>query len=341
MSQPKRSGMVSLGGVALLVWSLWLAGMVFGTRWDLFATGWFMSVTMAFGSFIAGATSEGGGAVAFPVMTLLFGIAPSVARDFSLMIQSVGMTAATVTILYTGIQVEHRSLLWSGLGGALGMIFGLEFIAGKLPPAFAKMLFTSTWLAFAFALYMINRYHAREVHLSIRNFRSRTALVLFGTGVAGGVISSITGSGLDITTFALLVLRLGISEKVATPTSVILMACNAVIGFAWKGFAGGGMAPEAWSYWWVCVPVVVVGAPLGAWFIRERSRHFVSGILYTSILVQFVSALVIIPMTVPLAAFSVAVLSAGILFFRWMANQGVRRMEWFAQADSVSEQPAP
>jgi uncharacterized membrane protein YfcA len=41
-----------------------------------------MSVTMAFGSFIAGATSEGGGAVAFPVMTLLFNIAPSIARDF-------------------------------------------------------------------------------------------------------------------------------------------------------------------------------------------------------------------------------------------------------------------
>jgi uncharacterized membrane protein YfcA len=341
MSQAKRSGMVSLLGVAFLVWALWLLGMVLGSRWDLFATGWFMSVTMAFGSFIAGATSEGGGAVAFPVMTLLFGIAPSVARDFSLMIQSVGMTAATLTILYTGIQIEHRSLLWAGLGGAVGMIFGLEFIAGKLPPAFAKMLFTSTWLAFAFALYMINRYHDREVHLSIRKFRTRTALVLFGTGVVGGVISSITGSGLDITTFALLVLRLGISEKVATPTSVILMACNAVVGFAWKGLAGGGMAPEAWSYWWVCVPVVVVGAPLGAWFIRERSRHFVSGILYTSILAQFASALVIIPMTPPLVAFSVAVLVSGVLFFRWMANQGVRRMEWFAEVDAVSDQPAP
>jgi uncharacterized membrane protein YfcA len=341
VSQARRSTATSIGGVALLVWSLWLAGMVFGARWDLFATGWFMSVTMAVGSFVAGATSEGGGAVAFPVMTLLFGIAPAVARDFSLMIQSVGMTSATATILYTGIRIEHRSLLWAGLGGAVGMIFGLEFIAGRLPPAFAKMLFTSTWLAFAFALYMINRYHDREVHLSIRNFRARTGLVLFGTGVVGGVISSITGSGLDITTFALLVLRLGISEKVATPTSVILMACNAVVGFAWQGLVGGGMAPEAWSYWWVCVPVVVIGAPFGAWFIRDRSRHFVSAILYASILVQFVGALVIVPMTAPLAVFSVTVLSAGVLFFRWMANQGVRRMEWFAHADAAGEPGSP
>ena len=35
-------------------------------------------------------TSEGGGAVAFPVMTLALNIPPPVARDFSLMIQSCG-----------------------------------------------------------------------------------------------------------------------------------------------------------------------------------------------------------------------------------------------------------
>ena len=35
-------------------------------------------------------TSEGGGAVAFPVMTLALNISPAVARDFSLMIQSCG-----------------------------------------------------------------------------------------------------------------------------------------------------------------------------------------------------------------------------------------------------------
>ena len=46
----------------------------------------FISRTILF----AGMTSEGGGAVAFPVMTLALGIKPAVARDFSLMIQSCG-----------------------------------------------------------------------------------------------------------------------------------------------------------------------------------------------------------------------------------------------------------
>ena len=59
-------------------------------RWDyfsLFPERYILSITMIFGATVAGMTSEGGGAVAFPVMTLALGIAPSVARDFSLMIQ--------------------------------------------------------------------------------------------------------------------------------------------------------------------------------------------------------------------------------------------------------------
>lgn len=35
--------------------------MTYADAWYLFQENWFMSVTMAFGSFIAGATSEGGG----------------------------------------------------------------------------------------------------------------------------------------------------------------------------------------------------------------------------------------------------------------------------------------
>ena len=337
--KPKGSTLRTVGITALVVWSFWLWGMLSGDRWALFADNWFMSVTMVFGSFIAGATSEGGGAVAFPVMTLMFEIAPGTARDFSLMIQTVGMIAAGLAILTTGIRVERHALVWSSLGGAVGVILGLEFVAGLLPPAFAKMLFMSTWVAFAFALLLINRYHDREVHRDITNFLPRHCVLLVATGVVGGVITSITGSGLDITTFALLVLRLRITEKVATPTSVVLMGINAAVGFAWKGLAGPGMAPEAWNYWWVCVPIVVLGAPFGAWFIKKRSRHFVSRLLYASIAIQFVAAILIIPMTSTLAAFSVGIFALGLLFFRWMANRGVRRLTWLKEEGHTSTPP--
>ena len=66
--------------------------------------GYWASITMVFGSLVAGATSVGGGAVAFPVMTLVLDVAPAVARDFSMMIQTVGMVAATFTILYQQVR---------------------------------------------------------------------------------------------------------------------------------------------------------------------------------------------------------------------------------------------
>ena len=54
--------------------------------------------------FFIGLTSEGGGSVFFPVMTLALGIAPPVARDFSLNLQSFGMGAAMFTIFWMKVR---------------------------------------------------------------------------------------------------------------------------------------------------------------------------------------------------------------------------------------------
>ena len=75
-----------------------------------------MSITMIFGAIVAGMTSEGGGAVAFPVMTLALKISPTVARDFSLMIQSCGMTAAAFTIFWMKLKIEKHSLIFCSIG---------------------------------------------------------------------------------------------------------------------------------------------------------------------------------------------------------------------------------
>jgi uncharacterized membrane protein YfcA len=312
--------------VIALVWAGWLYLMVDGGRWGLFADNWFMSVTMVLGSFIAGATSEGGGAVAFPVMTLAFDIAPHVARDFSLMIQSVGMVAAAIVIVAMGVAVEWRAIVFAGLGGAVGIVIGLDVIAPLLTPSFTKTFFVALWLSFGFGLYWINRDRAREVYHRIAGFRPKHGLFLFIVGIAGGMVSGITGSGLDIVTFSLLVLVFSLNEKVATPTSVVIMATNTVVGFFWREAAGAGVAAEAWNYWYVCVPIVVIGAPLGARFIRNRSRLFVAGFLYLSIVAQYLGALFVIPQTPALLAFNAAVLGAGVFFFWQLARYGQRRV---------------
>jgi uncharacterized protein len=307
--------------IAGAVWTPWLAAMTVNNSWHLFEEVGFMSAVMAVGSFIAGATSEGGGAVAFPAMTLGFGIAPGTARDFSLMIQAVGMSAASIAIFSARIPVAFKALIPAISGGALGVVLGLEYVAPVLPPAFAKMTFASVWLSFAGALFLMNREGDRAVVADLSDAPSWAFPVLALGGVVGGVVTSITGSGLDILTFALLVLLFRVSERVATPTSVVLMASNAVVGALWKGTLGAGLAVEAWDYWWVCVPVVVIGAPMGARFIATKSRAFIVGILTVSIAVQFIAAICIIPQTGTLMLYSAAVFLIGLAGFWALARR--------------------
>ncbi|KHJ78293.1 hypothetical protein OESDEN_22087 [Oesophagostomum dentatum] len=95
----------------------------------LFEYRWQMPVVMFFGSTIAGMTSEGGGAVAFPVMTLVLHIDPVTARDFSLMIQTFGMGSALFVILFMRVQIEQRALIFGCLGSIPGMCLGFAFVS--------------------------------------------------------------------------------------------------------------------------------------------------------------------------------------------------------------------
>ena len=68
-----------------------------------------------------------------------------------------------------------------------------------------------------------------------------------------------SSSGIDICTFSILTLLFRVSEKVATPTSVVLMAINTLVGFMYRQLAMGGVEREAIRFFTVCVPVVVIG----------------------------------------------------------------------------------
>jgi len=313
----------------------WLIYMVWARQFHLFAENWFMSVTMVAGSFIAGSTSEGGGAVAFPVMNLGFRIAPAVARNFSLAIQSVGMSAAAVAIWRARIPIERRAVLFASLGGAAGVVLGTFFVVPLFTnPAYVTVFFASLWLSFAVALYLINRNRNRVVLLEIENFAvMRAGLVLLVVGVAGGVVTSLTGSGLDTLVFSFLCLWFGVSEKVATPTSVILMAVNSMVGFMTHLFLvatpDGGTAywlgdfqVAARDFWLVCIPVVVIGAPAGARFIQHKSRLFVASLLYAATACQFVATLLILKPTGWLAVFTLGVFLGGSSLFLLLAASG-------------------
>lgn len=301
--------------IALFILMLWSIYMQITSSWYLFLENWFMTVTMIFGSFIAGASSEGGGAIAYPAMTLLFNIEPDVARNFSFAIQSIGMVMASLWIFLSKIKIETNYLLIAGIGGFFGIIIGSLFIAPHIKPDFAKMMFVSFWLSFGIALWVVNFVNNRKSVNKLPDLNTSQTTELVLVGFVGGIFSSILGNGLDICSFSYVVLKYRLSEKIATPTSVILMALNALVGFGMNTFILDTMQSEAIQYWLVSIPVVIFGAPLGAFVITLIKRKTISFILIFIILIQFITAIFIIKPGLTLSLFSLMVFSIGILIF--------------------------
>ncbi len=305
--------------ITLFVWGVWHLYTTPQTI-SILHEYWEISLTMVFGSFIAGATSEGGGAIAFPVFTKVLGIQPLDAKIFSLAIQSIGMTTATLTIIVMRIPIEWRVILWASLGGFLGIITGAIYITPLLPPDLVKMLFTAMIVSFAFTLFFLNC-RQRIYNVTLIKFLVPEKLIMVFTGFFGGIMSGLVGNGIDIICFSVMVLLFRLSEKLATPTSVVLMAVNAIIGFCLYLFVLEGFTEQIRNYWLAAVPVVVVGAPLGAYFCSKLNSKTIANILIILIMVELISSLLIIPLTQQtLIVSSIVLLSFSIGYYVMLRN---------------------
>ena len=290
----------------LIVWSAWLALVGPGHALSNLSANWEVATTMVFGSMIAGGTSMGGGAVAFPVLTKWLHVSPHEAKVFSLAIQSVGMGAASLTIVAMRTQVEWRFIRWVSLGGIPGIVIGSVFLAPVLSPEVIKISFTMMVSSFAVVLFALNRTR-RGRNLAIPSWRKRERIFSLLVGLVGGMISGLVGSGLDIFSFSVMVLLFGLCEKVSTPTSVILMAINAWTGFILHKYLLGDFIELVRNYWLAAVPVVVVGAPVGALLCSLLKRKTIVRIVIGLITVELVSSFVFIPLNATLISSSVLV----------------------------------
>lgn len=270
---------------------------------------WPSSLTMVFGSFLAGSSPEGGGAVAFPVFTKVLHISAPVARTFSLCIQAVGMTVASIIIVLARRRVEWRAVAIGAVAGSTGfvaavLLFGQSespWMASSLPGPYVKVTFTLILAAMSYLMFQSVRAtdHGSE-QMDVWNGR-----VWFGLALAsliGGGISSLTGTGVNVLLFLFIVVMAGLNPKVGVPSSIITMAIISVVGLVTLGIfdgqldvvvegnqvvAVGGVAmpgeldmPAArfdlFGLWLAAVPIVVWGAPLGT-FVASRfaEKHLV------------------------------------------------------------------
>ena len=281
-------------GLLLIIYSLWFFFMATSNSWGLFEQHWAISATMSFGSFVAGATAEGGAAVAFPVFTKVLNIPSTDARTFGLMIQAVGMTMAGVMIYVQRIRILPKVVLWVTLGGIFGQILGTYLFI--IPAPFPKILFTFIATAFGIALGISRWGMQLAPQDDLPDWDTRYQGLFFVVGIVGGSFAANVGSGIDMLTFIVLTLTFGINEKISTPTTVTIMGLNSIVGFFLHGVVSQDIG-IAWEYWLVAIPIVILGAPLGAIVAAKVKRDHIIIFLLFLITVELVTTIWLVPFT--------------------------------------------
>lgn len=308
-----------------LFYSGWLALVVTGNYWHTIREHWGIAIAMAIGSYAAGATPMGGGTVGFPVLVLLFKQAATLGRDFSFAVQSIGMTSASIFIICRRQPVEWPMVRWAMIGSAVGTPLGILWLAPLVPPLVIKVLFAVVWCSFGVLhLYRLKELGQHEGLAPGAHRFDRNAGLAIGL-LAGATVAAITGVGIDMVLYAVLVLLCQADLKIAIPSSVIIMAWTSLVGIAVKNFTHA-VQPGVFENWLAAAPIVVLGAPLGAFIVDRVGRT--PTLLFVSILCigQFVWTMFDEWLRLGLLGLGCA-LGGVILFnlgFEWMHRMGGR-----------------
>ena len=309
-----------LSGAATLVW---LVAVVIGGWVGRVIANWESAATMLFGSFLGGSSPLGGGAVSFPVFTKALHVPGSVARTFGLLIQSVGMTMAVVAILLFRRTIHLRAAVVGSIMGTIGFVVAVA-LWGQPDQLFWPSSIATPWVKATFSivlattsvLMVLHSRHTPGDHVPLvwtRRFEVGLALAAF----AGGVLSSLAGTGANILVFLFLVVLADVNPKVALPTAIVVMAAVSVVGLVVFGIIDGqldvdvvgdrvvavGGQPadlpadraDLLGLWLAAVPVVVWAAPLGSLVASRVSERFLVGFVAVLAAVEVMTTVVLVP----------------------------------------------
>jgi len=263
----------------LWIWFLWIVSfygvwlwlMIGRGLWPVAQEHWPIALAMALGSYAAGSTPMGGGTVGFPVLVLLFDLPAQLGRDFSFAVQSIGMVSAGIFILARRQPLAWAMLKGAMLGSLLGLPLGILLVAPLVPALWIKLVFAVVWGSFG--LLHLRRIGEIASHEGMTDFDERWdfkvgALAGFGSGLT---VVAVSGVGVDMVLYTVLVLLCRADLKIAIPTSVIIMAFNSLLGIATKALTTG-VQPGVFENWLAAAPVVALGAPLGVFMVQYIGR---------------------------------------------------------------------
>lgn len=310
-------------------YGVWLAVVVLQGRIDQVLHHWPISLAMAAGSYFAGSTPMGGGTVGFPVLVLLQDQPAALGRDFSFAVQSIGMTSASIYILCSRQPLEWPMLRAALLGSLVGTPMGILFLAPVVPPLYVKLLFAVIWMSFGILhlqrIDEVTRHEGITPHDARFDHRAGFLIGLIG----GFSVASVTGVGIDMLIYIVLVLLCHADLRIAIATSVVLMAFTSVVGIVFK-LTLGSVQPDTLGNFLAAAPIVALGAPFGALVVRRIGRRPTLVVVSILCVGQFLWTLVhewdvLSSTSLLFAAFGVAGFLAGFEWLRRVGNRWARR----------------
>lgn len=303
---------------SFLVSIAWILYMSIANRWDVYLKdnrGWVLATTAVGGSFVAGCSPLGGGAIAYPVMVLAIQIASKEARVFSMMQQSVGMTCASWRI-YMTTPIDFGILNRFFIFGIIG--FQLGYYLLEIPSPYVQTLyFTFTFAIGVLVQIYANSFYTREDkdRMHTLEWTRRDTIVGVPTLIAGGILFSYVGTGIDVMLYIYLRLFQNVDEVMATNYSVLLAAFMSVFGFFNQGVIVNDIPSYLWDYWLCVIPVVSVFAPIGNLLTnRYFNRMLLKVIIYALETFQYGAGLILtIRKDMDLLALSMSMIAATLL----------------------------
>lgn len=284
--------------------------------WGQVRAHWPIAASMAAGSYVAGATPMGGGTIGFPILVLLFDQPASLGRSFSFCIQSIGMSSATVFLISSRAPIAWRMLIAAMATSAVVIPLTLVYLVPLVQDLYIKLIFACLWAAFGVMTLAKVRDLTRAHHPGYAS-PGMDALMGVLIGVLGGISTGLTGVGIDMVLYCVLVLMYRCEMRAAIGTSVIIMAFGSLVGVVSSSLMGR-LTPEVFYNWAAAAPIVAIGAPLGALMMRIIPRGLTLVFVALLCVGQFVWTLVEERPAIGIIAISVGAVIGANLLFMWM-----------------------
>jgi uncharacterized membrane protein YfcA len=184
-----------------------------------------------------------------------------------MMIQSIGMTSASIFILThkDTDPSDYKPLVVLVPVCAVGTLLGFQYLQ-HIPVYIIQAMFLSLSVTFVIAYYFSD-HRGTETRVKVK---SNLDIAYLGfILIIGGMVSSLFGTGGDVVLYLLLVSHFNMTAKKATRISIFLQASISILGFSYRAFVDHGLTDYQIRTWLCAFPVVLFMAPFGVYVLAK------------------------------------------------------------------------